>query len=94
MAAMTSPFLDLFAELSPRREGRAYKMRCPFHDDGTPSLSADPEKGLWQCFGCGEGGDAITFLQRNNAANVTVTFPATTAQGGTVTLGANTGAFP
>jgi DNA primase catalytic core len=65
MAAVTSPFLDLFAELSPKREGRAYKMRCPFHDDGTPSFSADPEKGLWRCFGCGEGGDAITFLQRS-----------------------------
>jgi DNA primase catalytic core len=65
MAAVTSPFLDLFAELAPRREGRAYKMRCPFHADVTPSLSADPEKGLWRCFGCGEGGDAITFLQRS-----------------------------
>ena len=64
MAAVTSPFLELFAELDPRREGQAYKMRCPFHADDTPSLSADPQKGLWRCFGCGEGGDAITFLQR------------------------------
>ena len=65
MAAATSPFLELFAELAPKREGRAYKMRCPFHDDDTPSLSVTPEKGLWRCFGCGEGGDAITFLQRS-----------------------------
>ena len=64
LALATSPFLELFAALSPRLEGRCYKMRCPFHDDDTPSLSADPEKELWRCFGCGEGGDAITFLQR------------------------------
>jgi 5S rRNA maturation endonuclease (ribonuclease M5) len=65
MATTTSPFLELFAALEPKREGRSYKMRCPFHADDTPSLSVDPEKGLWQCFGCGEGGDAITFLQRS-----------------------------
>ena len=64
MAATTSPFLELFAALDPKREGWSYKMRCPFHDDETPSLSVTPEKGLWRCFGCGEGGDAITFLQR------------------------------
>ena len=57
--------MELFANLDPKREGRSYKMRCPFHDDATPSLSVTPEKGLWRCFGCGEGGDAITFLQRS-----------------------------
>jgi hypothetical protein len=64
MATSTSPLLELFSSFSPKREGRAYKIRCPFHDDDTPSLSIDSEKGLWRCFGCGEGGDAITFLQR------------------------------
>ena len=58
--------LDLFRayNLTLKRDGRAYKTCCPFHDDATPSLSVDPEKGLWRCFGCGEGGDAITFLQK------------------------------
>jgi DNA primase len=60
-------FLNLFRDFeSPlKREGHTYKTRCPFHDDDTPSLSITPEKGLWRCFGCGEGGDAITFLQRS-----------------------------
>jgi DNA primase len=48
-----------------KREGRTFKTCCPFHADDTPSLSVDPEKGLWQCFGCGEGGDGITFLERS-----------------------------
>jgi hypothetical protein len=40
-----------------RRVGRSRKVRCPFHDDRTPSLHVyeDPERG-WYCFGCGRGG--------------------------------------
>ena len=64
MPMTTNPFLELFASPTLKREGRSYKTCCPFHDDATPSLSVDPEKGLWRCFGCGEGGDAITFLQK------------------------------
>ena len=48
-----------------KQEGRTFKTCCPFHDDSTPSLSIDPQKGLWQCFGCGEGGDGITFLEKS-----------------------------
>ncbi|RLE29666.1 DNA primase [Candidatus Acetothermia bacterium] len=44
--------------------GKNYKGRCPFHPDDTPSLMVSPEKGLWHCFGCGAGGDAIAFLMR------------------------------
>ncbi len=44
--------------------GKNYKARCPFHPDETPSLMVSPEKGLWHCFGCGAGGDAISFLMR------------------------------
>jgi len=44
--------------------GKGYKGRCPFHPDDTPSLMVSPEKGLWHCFGCGAGGDAIGFLMR------------------------------
>ncbi len=65
MSTTTSPFLELFAAYNPKREGRSFKMCCPFHGDDTPSLSVTPEKGLWRCFGCGEGGDAIAFLQRS-----------------------------
>jgi DNA primase len=44
--------------------GKSYKGRCPFHPDNTPSLVVSPEKGLWHCFGCGAGGDAIGFIMR------------------------------
>ena len=47
-----------------RRKGRSWQGRCPFHEDGkTPSLSVTPERGLWKCFGCGAGGDAIRFVE-------------------------------
>ena len=47
-----------------RRKGRSWQGRCPFHEDGkTPSLSISPDKGLWKCFGCGAGGDAIRFVE-------------------------------
>ncbi len=44
--------------------GKNYKGRCPFHPDKNPSLTVSPEKGLWYCFGCQAGGDAIGFLMR------------------------------
>ena len=45
-----------------KKKGRSWQGRCPFHADGkTPSLSVTPEKGLWKCFGCNAGGDAIRF---------------------------------
>ena len=64
---MTSPLLSLFESLghSLKREGRTYKTPCPFHDDKTPSLAIDPAKNLWHCFGCGAGGDGITFLEKS-----------------------------
>src|SRR5262245_30456561 len=43
-----------------RKKGRSWQGRCPFHADGkTPSLSVAQDRGLWKCFGCGKGGDAI-----------------------------------
>ncbi|MEW5827078.1 MAG: DNA primase [Candidatus Bipolaricaulota bacterium] len=46
------------------KSGASYKGRCPFHQDSTPSMVVNPEKGLWHCFGCGAGGDAIAFLMK------------------------------
>lgn len=40
------------------------KGLCPFHDERTPSFHVRPPVGLWHCFGCGEGGDVISFLQK------------------------------
>lgn len=46
-----------------RKQGAEYMACCPFHDDSTPSLSVNPETGLWKCHGCGKGGDQVTWLQ-------------------------------
>lgn len=44
--------------------GGSLKGLCPFHDEKTPSFQVTPSRGFYYCFGCGEGGDAITFLQK------------------------------
>ena len=48
----------------PKRKGRAYWLCCPFHDDKTPSFKVDPARQTFHCFGCGEHGDAISFIQK------------------------------
>ncbi len=62
------PKTDIVAFLEERghqlhREGKSFKTLCPFHKDKTPSMSVDPEKNVWHCFGCDRGGDAITYLE-------------------------------
>jgi DNA primase len=50
--------------VSLAKSGANFKGRCPFHKDDTPSMVVSAEKGLWHCFGCGEGGDVIAFLMK------------------------------
>jgi len=50
--------------VSLAKSGANFKGRCPFHKDDTPSMVVNAEKGLWHCFGCGEGGDVIAFLMK------------------------------
>ena len=47
-----------------RKSGADLVCKCPFHSDKNPSLHVNLAKGLWNCFGCGEGGDAIQFVRR------------------------------
>ena len=44
--------------------GRAKKACCPFHKEKTPSFNINVSKGFYHCFGCGESGDAIKFVQK------------------------------
>ena len=45
-----------------KKRGVNYIGLCPFHHEKTPSFIVSPQKGIYKCFGCGKGGDAITFL--------------------------------
>jgi DNA primase len=44
--------------------GHTFKGLCPFHSEKTPSFTVDAVKGLWHCFGCGEGGDVYRFVEK------------------------------
>src|SRR5579863_5463635 len=46
-----------------RRTGKSLMGLCPFHKDKNPSLSIDPVKNEWHCFGCGRGGDVIEWVK-------------------------------
>ncbi len=50
-----------------RKAGRNFVGLCPFHQEKTPSFTVNPEKQIFHCFGCGEGGNAVTFLMKVNA---------------------------
>lgn len=45
-----------------RRAGANLKGLCPFHSEKTPSFTVNPDRGTYHCFGCGEGGDVISFM--------------------------------
>ena len=47
-----------------RRMGREFKALCPFHSENTPSFSVNPDKQVFFCFSCNEGGDVIRFIER------------------------------
>jgi DNA primase len=49
------------------RAGRNFKGLCPFHGEHTPSFIVSPERGTWRCFGCGEHGDALTWLEKHDS---------------------------
>ena len=49
---------------SLRKRGATYSGLCPFHQEKTPSFTVSSDKGLYYCFGCGEGGDVVRFVER------------------------------
>ncbi|MEO5646563.1 MAG: DNA primase [Candidatus Paceibacterota bacterium] len=54
--------LSTYITLEP--SGTQFKARCPFHNEKTASFSVSPERGLFYCFGCGEKGDILTFVEK------------------------------
>lgn len=54
-----------------KKRGAGYIANCPFHNEKTPSFHVSPTKGIYKCFGCGKGGNAVTFIQEHEK----LTFP-------------------
>ncbi len=55
---LITPYVNL------RRSGRLLMGLCPFHNEKTPSFAVYPDSGSFYCFGCGAGGDGVSFLMR------------------------------
>ena len=62
--------VDIIEEyVSLKKQGRNYFGLCPFHDEKSPSFSVTKEKQIFHCFGCGKGGNVITFLMEVESLN-------------------------
>ena len=57
--------VDIISEfVTLKKAGVNYKGCCPFHNEKTASFIVSPAKGIWHCFGCGEGGNMVSFLMK------------------------------
>src|SRR5579863_8185098 len=63
--------LDIVEEIGAvvplKKSGKTYKGLCPFHSERTPSFYVFPGSSTWKCFGCNEGGDIFTFVEKQQA---------------------------
>jgi hypothetical protein len=68
--------------------------RCPFHDDDTPSLSVDPIKNVWHCFGCDAGGSVIDFVMKKDGLTFREATDKLLVDGGQIKRGSTLAAPP
>ncbi len=58
--------VDLISEYVPlKKRGKNFVGLCPFHSEKAPSFTVTPDKQIFYCFGCGEGGNVISFLMKH-----------------------------
>jgi DNA primase len=58
--------VDLISEYVPlKKRGKNFLGLCPFHAEKAPSFTVTPDKQIFYCFGCGEGGNVISFLMKH-----------------------------
>jgi DNA primase len=62
---MRASILEVISEtVVLKRAGKEYRGLCPFHNEKSPSFNVNPDKGIFKCFGCNEGGDVFAFVQK------------------------------
>jgi DNA primase len=68
----SNDIVDLITEYVPlKKRGKNYVGLCPFHPEKKPSFSVSPDKQIYYCFGCGQGGNVITFLMSHEKLGFT-----------------------
>jgi len=95
-AKRSARILDVLAGygIEAEKRGRGYMARCPFHDDSTPSLSVDPIKNVFHCFGCGAAGSVIDFVMKKDGLTFREATDKLLVDGGQVRRGSDIAAPP
>ncbi len=65
-----SDLVEIISAYIPlKKAGRNFKVLCPFHPEKTPSFVVNPDKQIFHCFGCGVGGNTVTFIMKQERLN-------------------------
>ena len=62
----TAEILDVVQDfVTLKKRGVNFLGLCPFHNEKTPSFTVSPSKGIFKCFGCGKGGNSVSFIMEH-----------------------------